>query len=402
MRDFLPRARGNAKQVNIAGHNTGDIDASTTVVHLGTSTRTKATLAVVGVLALLTSAAGMWWTSDERDGSPHLVPLVTEPASPDQWGPGRIAYTHDRRPTNQVVLNSISNNPAYGDERNFFRVRDLTENADWSDRARLMPGRQYQFSLHYSNNSPDTVAEFLRARVYIPQIVRAKSPEKQVARGFLSSSNTLPQEVWDSVHLESTADVILRFVQASGHIHNNGRSNGSIMPSTIFSTGSLIGNDELNGILMGRQEGYIQFTVVADKPDFHIDAAAKLQDAQEWKNSVTATSGQRLNIRLSYQNTGTTDQKDVTIVVKLPDLLRYIANTSTLVNVSNPNGIVVSDGVVGERGINIGHYHAGAYAHFTFATEIPEGLCPSGELSANVFTANGTKSDSVNIDVSGC
>lgn len=51
------------------------------------------------------------------------VCVVLFPTTAYAWGPSRDTYTIEN-PASHNVFNSITDNPDYGDERNFLRVRD--------------------------------------------------------------------------------------------------------------------------------------------------------------------------------------------------------------------------------------------------------------------------------------
>ncbi|WP_280235993.1 hypothetical protein [Nocardia cyriacigeorgica] len=406
MDQFSPRAEGHAKQINIVGDHVGDIDASTTVVTLtGSRPRRAAILAGAFVLSMI-AAVGVWVVVRNPDSvPPDLVPPVTAEASPDGWGPGRSEYHHDERPMNTVVLNSVSNNPAYGDERDFFRVRDLTDDGPWGNAVTLIPGHDYEFSIFYSNNSPGLVATFLRARTAIPALVRPNSGTGQIAKAHLSASNAAPKQVWDTVRLETDTVIDLRYVQASARIHNNGPTDESILSSALFADGTLIGSQELNGVLVGGGEydGTVRFTVTADKPGFNVEAAVRFPDTPEWKPSVSAAPGQRIEVQIAYQNTGTTDQLDVTVAIDIPPSLTFTPGSAIAVSPAQPNGVGVSDDLTG-RGINIGHYHGGDNAFIYFLLTTADTGCGTATLAPRVITANGTKTTSAEITVThpGC
>ena len=49
------------------------------------------------------------------------------------WGPSRATYTIEK-PADRVTFNAITNNPNYGDERNFVIARKTTDAANqWKD-----------------------------------------------------------------------------------------------------------------------------------------------------------------------------------------------------------------------------------------------------------------------------
>src|SRR5687768_17211594 len=60
------------------------------------------------------------------------------PATLFAWGPDRPTYTMEN-PAPHVTFNSMTNNPNYGDEREFVTVKDLTTGQALSGSTNLVP-----------------------------------------------------------------------------------------------------------------------------------------------------------------------------------------------------------------------------------------------------------------------
>ena len=72
-----------------------------------------------------------------------ILTAVIIPATIFAWGPSRQTFT-TANPASYVTFNSITDNPAYGDERNFVRAKESsTSNQNYSDSVALTPGKQY-------------------------------------------------------------------------------------------------------------------------------------------------------------------------------------------------------------------------------------------------------------------
>ena len=53
---------------------------------------------------------------------------------------------------NHVIFNSVTDNPYYGDERKFFRIRKLGE-PFYSTNIHLIPGEEYEAEIFFHNNA---------------------------------------------------------------------------------------------------------------------------------------------------------------------------------------------------------------------------------------------------------
>ena len=66
-----------------------------------------------------------------------LLAAVIVPAALNAWVPSdRATFTWDK-PATYVTFNSMTNNPKQGDERDFFKIRDYTNNGNFTDKIDL-------------------------------------------------------------------------------------------------------------------------------------------------------------------------------------------------------------------------------------------------------------------------
>lgn len=64
----------------------------------------------------------------------------------ETWGPDRILYSWDVR-ADHPTLNSIYNDPAMGDERNFVRIRKADSDEKFTDNVLAEPGAEYEVQI---------------------------------------------------------------------------------------------------------------------------------------------------------------------------------------------------------------------------------------------------------------
>src|SRR5690606_12823421 len=74
------------------------------------------------------------------------------------WGPSRTTYTIEH-PADHVTFDSITNNPNYGDERNFVIAKDAsnTSAGGWSDTINVVPGHEYLVRMYVHNNAAENL-----------------------------------------------------------------------------------------------------------------------------------------------------------------------------------------------------------------------------------------------------
>jgi uncharacterized repeat protein (TIGR01451 family)/LPXTG-motif cell wall-anchored protein len=337
-----------------------------------------------------------------------VLAAVVVPAAIFAWGPDRPTYTMDS-PADHVTFNSITNNPTHGDERNFVQIKDVTAGTRFVENVNLVPGHEYEVYSFYHNNAASNlnaggrgVAKNAQMRVQMPATV--KSNETVNVTGIVSASNAQPQQVWDEAYGKATnGDVVLRYVQESATIHNNGTTNGQKLPDTLLTTGTNLGFNALNGDLPGCNEfsGYVTFRFKVGQPNFEVKKTVSEKGKNDFKESISVAPGAEVEYKIEYTNTGTTQQDDVVIRDELPAGVTYNDKYPTLLSTGLSNGYQdVKDHGITARGINIGSYQEnGGNAFVKFSAKVADNnklaKCGKNTLTNKAIaeTANGSKSD---------
>ncbi|MGK8506054.1 caspase family protein [Nocardia asiatica] len=321
--------------------------------------------------------------------------VISGPATPISWWPDRQMYTTDAPPTHPR-WNSISDNPRYGDERNFMRVRDVSADAAYADRIELKPGGEYEISVFYRNDSPAIAASFTRLRVEVPPLIRpATSHTGNFARTYLRASNTLPVEVTDCVTFTNNTltDIALRYKKGSATVENDGH-NRQIDGTELFTVeGIRLGTNPADNYSIpggAKGEGRVSFRLVADHPGFMFQNQVRREGTKEWFDSLTVNSGDRVEFALAYANTGSIEQQGVVMKASWPPTLQFVPGSAELVNGNNPNGKRLGGGINGD-GVNIGSYSPGASAYLYFTAIATGSTGDKLDLLAAVETINGNR-----------
>lgn len=343
-----------------------------------------------------------------------VAAAIIVPAAVLAWGPDRPTFTIEH-PAGYVTFNSITNNPAHGDERNFMQVREASaSNSTYADSIALSAGKEYTVFMYYHNNAASNLNESgvgialnAYAKAQIPAVVNKGSAGTK-AVGYIGASNANPLQVWDDISFSnaSAGDIALRYVDGSAKIYNQGATNGATLSDNIITTGATLGYDSLNGTIPGCNEysGYVTFNVKADQPNFTIEKQVRLAGTTEWKESVEAQPGATVDYQIQYKNTGSTDQNNVVLKDTLPANVSYVPGSTYLKNTSNPNGKLVSDDLTNGTGINIGNYTPGSNAFVKFSAKVNSNkdlYCATTTLKnvARVETNNGSKEDTADVVV---
>lgn len=338
------------------------------------------------------------------------------------WGPNRDTYTI-AKPASHVTFNSITDNPVHGNETNFMQVRESTaSNETYADEISLAAGKEYVIYIYYHNNAATNynesgvgVAKGAYARAEVPAIVKNGTTGTK-ANAFVGADNAKHlykgadqgKSVFDDITFKNATggDIALRYVPGSTTIHSRGPVNGTIMPDTILqASGVKLGYNALDGVLPGCNEyaGFITFRVKADQPNFTFKKQVREVGGKDWQDEVSTKLDTEVEYRLEYKNTGTTEQRDVTMKDALPKGVSYVNGSSKLYNSNNPNGMTLGDGI-NQGGVNIGHYSAGANAIVTFRAKVTGGdmvICGVNTFTntAGVETLNGNRQDTAKVKI---
>ena len=207
------------------------------------------------------------------------------------WGPERPTYTNEE-PADHAVFNSITNNAAVGDERDFVRVAEKGTGDAYASDIEIEAGKQYEVYIYYDNDASPTFNDAEHEYIGVARDVRLSTifpgsleeGEQGAISGKISSSNTDPQAVWDEAYITAKESVTLHYVTGSAKIYNQGSVNDSVLSSThLFSDeGALLGIDELNGIIPCNDEyasGHIVYTIQTEAAEEN-QAAADPPEAQ--------------------------------------------------------------------------------------------------------------------------
>lgn len=330
---------------------------------------------------------------------------VVTPAMVMAWGPDRPTYTMEN-PAPHVTFNSITNNPNYGDEREFMTVKDLTTGETLGGSTKLVPGHEYHFQVYVHNNAASNlnasgkgVAKDVVVRAALPSSVTGEGH----ADGFVTASNATPKEVYDTATLTSDGKVELDFVEGSAMLHTNQQQ--TKLSDAVITSGVKVGHKDLTGTWNGCLEfaGAVTFKVkVKAQPNFTMEKKVSKQGANQWNQDYAAKPGETVDFLITYKNTGNTKQENIVVKDTLPAGLTYIPGSTKLGNASNPGGKTLSDNLT-KGGVNIGHYTPGSNAWVMFSAKVADNdqlpACGANTLRnvAAVETDNGSKEDDANV-----
>lgn len=346
-----------------------------------------------------------------------IVAAIAVPMALYAWGPSdRPTFTWEK-PATYVTFNSMTNNPKQGDERDFVKIRNVTDNHKFAAHTDLVAGKEYEVFVYYHNNASTTyndavhnyagIARGAFMRVEMPDAIKAGQTGRLNA--FVGANNARPAQVWDEVTARNTTggDINLRYTPGSARITSNGKVNGQTIDlNALAGKGAALGYDALDGNLPGCEQfaGYVTYRFVVDQPNFEVQKQVRLAGNGSYTEQVTANVGDEVEFRIKYKNIGTIQQKSVSISDQLPSGLSYIPGSTFVSNKSTGNKWqqITTDAVVA-NGIDVGGYLPGGAAYVKLkAKVVADGLqCGANTLTntASATTANGVKKDTASVVV---
>ena len=341
---------------------------------------------------------------------------VAIPAGLLAWGPDRPTYTM-AHPADHVTFNSITDNPVQGDERNFVQIRNVTTNSKFSENESLVPGNEYEVYVFYHNDAASNlndaahnykgIATGAYMQAELPASVAAGSTG--TINGYVGATNASPSKVWDEATVKNTTGgaIDIRIESGSAKITKNGKTNGKTLPDALFTTGTPLGYDALDGKVPGctQYSGYVTYRFKADQPNFTVAKTVSAHDQNKFGENVSTKAGDLVDFLIQYKNTGTTQQDNVVIRDKLPAHLSYVAGSTYVSNSATGNKFQsIKADTVTQQGINIGSYAPGAGGFVKFTAKVAaesELACGTNTLTntAAADTQNGSKSDTATVTV---
>jgi uncharacterized repeat protein (TIGR01451 family) len=329
------------------------------------------------------------------------VPLASLIApSVKAWGPERTTYTNEH-PASYATFNSITDNAAVGDERNFVRVREAGTDQTFQDEIEVVPGKEYEVYIYYHNNAGSStnasgygMATNTKVSSAYPTILNPN--ERGMVSGIISWSYVTPEQpnnpqegkVWDEAYLTTQSNnVVLRYKTGTATIHNSGAANGSILPTNLFTeSGTPIGFNKLTGTLPGCAEysGHITYTLVAENTDSSLEKQVSL-DGENWSNEVTAKPGDVVTYKVKYTNTGNTDLTNVIFKDTHDEGLTLYSGSTKVFDVDNVDGKTIDD-IIDISGYNTGDLAPGGMVQVIYQALVKQDQALCNKSLNNTIT----------------
>lgn len=307
------------------------------------------------------------------------------------WGPERELFT-TKNPPIPSRINSIVDNPVWGDERRFVSIKDMSTNEVFHNDAIIEPGKKYEIQINYSISGDPAMNQLgigmaTNTRMYVRMSDRISSDVSGGIQAVISSDN-LVKKVWDGIQLKTMSrnPIKLTYVTTSAKIYNFGEANGQLLSDiALFGTnGILLGFNKLIGnVPTGmKYSGCVTYHIYTQQPRTWIEQ--KVTHNGLYKIEETALPGDTLTLRICFINRGSSDVGQVVFIVKLSEGLSLVPNTTYLYNICNPDGVLMPN-VLDKNGFKVGTYGPGATAEILYQVRVDNNLKVGVELCSKAF-----------------
>lgn len=317
------------------------------------------------------------------------------------WGPAdRPTYTNEN-PADFATFNSITNNAAVGDERNFVRVREFGTDQKYADEVEVVPGKEYEVFIYFHNDAASNtnatgfgVAMDSRVASAYPTVLNPG--ERGMISGLIYWNYVMPGDgenaregsVWDEAYLTTKSEnTILRYKPGTAIIHNGGDADGSILSESLFTeSGTLIGYNKLTGIIPGCAEysGYITYILVAELTDAELEYVVST-DGENWGASAAVVPGEYATFRVTFKNTGNTTMTNVIFKNIHSDDLILRTGSTKVFDYENTSGKQIDD-IIDLSGYNVGDVYPGATVTITFQAQLNRDTVNSQEALSSIVS----------------
>ena len=315
------------------------------------------------------------------------------------WGPARDGFFFGEAPPDQITMNSLIDNPLYGDERHFLAINGNSQKPE-DHLVQVQPGSVYTAEIYVCNDAnPElnktgkTIADNIKVAVDLPKALKAGSPEILQAEIWWRDQGPEWYRVWDQIALVCPADAIIEYVSATSKIYTFGKLNGEGLGTVLFSEGVYIGFNKRSGMLPGGIEYScrIEFQFIV-KPIRKVSFQRTVSvDRRTFADRIAVVPGDILTFRITMHNDHYDDIEDVTFRDELPKELELIPDTTILYSI--PEQDHTSSYVYGRKlcdaialnGINTGLYGPDIPGVIQYKARVREDITETCELITKSF-----------------
>ena len=303
------------------------------------------------------------------------------------FGPDRETrvWTAAENGFNHVTFNSYTGVPnGIGDERDFLRGVQVGRDASWTDPVNsVTQDAEIEAKIYIHNNADpalNTVSDGNGGFVGIAknETVKVELPsgiaQTQDVKALIGASNAVPTSIFDTLSLTGDQGRVfeLAYVPGSAKLIDGGVT--TAISDNLVTTGATLADQK--GCFEFIRE--ITFRLKVKMPAYQVQKFVRYegQTVNDWKEAVTANSGQMLEWKIEFKNTGKTALQNVAIVDDMPKNMIIESGSVKFYDGNFPNGTTLNSDVIQKNGtqlnVNIGTSNWDTNSILFFKARVPE------------------------------
>lgn len=229
-----------------------------------------------------------------------------------------------------------------------------------------------KFQVYYHNmENPDSgkIANNLKVKITMP----TAAGTKQDVRTTISADNASNTVTGTATVNLNRADAMIEYIPGSAVWRHNTGTNDNVNYVETKISDDIVTSGQ--GLVLENAKPCYNFaatvTVLArvKVPGVKVVKEVRVKGENTWSQSNTAKPGATLQYRISYQNTGNTNQDNVVIRDALPAGFKLVPNTTVLTTTQGTNNYNSNN--IDNGGIVIGSYAPGGGARVQFDVTTP-------------------------------
>ncbi len=301
------------------------------------------------------------------------------------FGPNRTtrAWTPQENGFDHVTFNSFTGVPnGIGDERDFLRGVQVGRDSVWSDPVNNVSNNaEVEMKIYIHNNAdaalnsvPDGQGGFkgIARNVTVRAALPTGMAQSQQVTSYIKADNAQPGEIFDTLDMTGANSGFfeLAYVPGSAKLHNG--SQVSALSDSLVTSGVNIGNQ--NGCFEFVRE--VTFRVKVKMPSYATQKTVRNngEDSSKWREVANTKIGEKVDWRIWFKNSGTSQLNAVKVVDNLPPHVTVVPGSVKLYNGNYPNGFTYPDSAIQNNGtqvnVDIGAYAPDGDAYVVFTTVI--------------------------------
>lgn len=294
------------------------------------------------------------------------------------WGPDRTVYEEDQREEIPgPEINSVTNSPNYGDERDFLLARrDGESGREWKNSLSIEKGQRYEVRMFVRNNSTTDPIQSIFVDIEPPKWINAG--ETKPIKAKIRNDATPHAELFDDIKLTNHSDTP-RYVdplEETVKLIRNNDAEEDIAGRWIESETSAF-------ILAGRRQpelgpgetAEIMFDFTVEERFLGVEYFVRESGQSAWGKSASSRTDIGFEHRVRYTNLGTLYGEDVVLNLYAAPVASGVPTVIDFIRMGTTESAAIDIAPLINDGLNMGSYEPGEGFELHFTSKFKPNIC---------------------------